>query len=1509
MRRVVSNVIRARTIVAGAIVASLISTTAFAIVAAEGMGTIEVDVVFYSPRDAEPARILGQLMTLAESGGAGYGGSYDPAGYGQQLINWVQNGYGYAVFDAGAMTERGARLTFTDVPVGSYRVMVWYDLNGNGRHDDGLEPVGFAETDALPNGEATVLVLDLGDTVYARAVVIEDAADATGFVLNTAGDPINGAMVTATQVAEGVTFSQSAMTDAFGFYSFDDNNVPPNGLPTGLWYDLEYSFVATLGELTSATETIAVGRASENVIPTLTLGTLPPTATFEFTAPFTAEPINNDADPLYDGVNVSVAYTVTGGSVFAILRASAAYDAGGFHSALSGQQLMPATYSGSGTLNFTIPGAPIRVQGIDPTAIIVGAFDYATDEILDGEIMLADLGQATDYQAPALTITEADAFPVDSDGDSKYDQVSVGVTSQAIEEIAAYFEAELQDGSNVNIVGSLTRTSTETLGVGTHGKTISLDASGVPVHGQPPRAFTVRAYTAGGQLLSQWSEVFEGGSIEDYSPVALSLDADDVTIIRSPESGLIETLTVRLSPSVAVAGNYRFTVSLLAEDYSFLSSVDAMVALTPTSGPVDIDFDGAEMSLILPGQSWTIARAYVSAMTEDYGYLAFVDKQITPGIAKTDLVRALLAFDLPEADSIDVEVLCGVTRIRCNATDAARTGLDADGWRELAIRMNVNVNQNGQYALSGYANSESSFPLASQWRSHEGFNGGLTYPVELVFPGRDIRRMGVEFGAGAVREIDVQALGEYYQLIDRLEQPVNIPATDFIDESLTISFGGASVTTGQDLRMPVTLNGPAFAGRHLYGYASLYTDDYYWVTYEFLDFVMPSGSHTVNVDFDGEHIRQFLDRMDRTSSSFRVAVSIMDASTWSGLAYRESDAFGPFPVSSFPAPRISIGAPGVTAVDTTDPANGLYDFLRLNVPLSVRPGITETIYTGFSVYGPNWEWIGGRWDSSPVDSSMVQVPTELTELRGRTISSAGVNGPYRVYFYAYDSSFNFLGYREVTSASYLASEFESGGIRIRDPPVADSPTPATAPYDGISVSVNIAVSPGAAGTLAGYVALYTQDWGWIGYQYRDSIPVDESTTQIDFTIPNQYIRQSGVNGVPKYYLYLWDTNGFNTIGYKYGDLTRAYNFQDFAITGLEFLPTSTWTDAATSDDLRITGRANVGTTGDYYFYAYVYGTDWSWVTFLSETKTFSTTGEQTFTIDIPAIDLQTSSATRYNVYVYAWKADYSSFAYTPSPYVTADYPPSTWTGVRPAEITSVAFGTIPAAPISEVPGSVGWRVNQPGRYTLSASLVANGVVVDSFDTVRTFTDSETGDQTQALAFVGTRIRDNWPEGFSGQIQIVATLYRGANSRAQILQESTAIDLGPYSRDSFPAPLRALTLGTASFAGAQTDEDTQFDVLRATIPVEIATAGSFRVDVELFGPSGRRYITGAEATATLAVGSQTVTVDLSGADIRSAARDGQYRVRITAFATDGDGALVRVDRASATTPSFTANEFN
>lgn len=1530
-------------ILATTIVGLLIGSTFVSIAAANGMATITVDVEFRSTRPLDANSIKGRLLAPEESGGYGYGG-YTPAGYGYTFINWLQNGYGYASFDTGHFTESGATLKFDDIPVGTYRVQVWYELNGNGMPDEGIEPIAFAETGDALDGTGTLITVELGDNEHAYAVLAEASASFTGSVLDQFNSPVSGADVAV--MLHGSQTVVSVSTDANGAYTLT--------LPTGLWYDLTYSIQASYNGVMDIKPAASLGRNGTALSPfQLYLPTQAPS--FSFRAGWNAEPIDSDNDGLYDLVRVNATIS-TDAPVDAVLIAS-----------VSGASTPPSygyipdayayhehnIYDEGSEVVWEISGEPIRAAGLDPVRVDI--FAYAHNPSLPGGADYAhplgsdtkqftNLGQAAQYTLPGLLLGTPTAMPIDTDepANGLYDYVEVSLPYTVSRPTEAQFFVSLY-GENwqyipyaSDFIELTTYAQNDTL-------TFTIPGDRISAANISPVGVSIVAVRADFSPIASVNILFQGGEASQYEGPAVQILPQNIVPepIMSAATGKIEKLNVTVTPTINTAGEYRFSVTLMTSDYVYVAwemvpghgeSPSTMVSGSSFS----VSFDGAELNRTMPGFDWNITRIQVAAYAPDYAFLALGElSPISPGWRASDFVAPVLPIVLPDAESVMIEITCGRDKLPCTAQ---RPESDAAGWTQLNVRLPVTVNTAGSYAFNSRVETNAGASLADFFQQHLPLETSLpseTHPqgLELTFRGSDIARNGGQLGDPA--RVDIDALSEFYELITSTSKTLTgVTAADFESLGVQMSLGAPTPTSAKDLRVPVTLTHTGRQGTsyHLQLVLSNATD-YWFITYNSTSVTLGAdNAMTVNVDLDGRQIYSFLNNQGLASTRFRLAAYLAEIDTWEMLLHAETGPTDVFYKTQFPTPAVEIGSP-LTSVarDTDTPADGLYDDLRVTVPLNVAAGTDSEYFVSAVVFGPGYQYVTGNWTNFRVTGATTQVPVEITTFPGRHFSSRDVNGPYTTYVALFDSSWNFVGYREVTSPTYLASQFESGGVRIGT--VADAASGTNPPgYDGIRLTPQLSVNGDAAGTYGAVTVLYTADWNFVGYEERE-VALDETTTAGEFLIPADQIRLSGVNGVVRYYMYYYDLDSLQTVASKYGILSSSYNAANFRVSGFEYNTpgvsgnVGAYVDAQADQNttLRITANVNVGTPGTYRANSNLYTSDGRWISHVSRNVTFATAGAGTIAFDFDAVDIIASGSTGpFQAYFTAYDSDWMFVSATRDAFVTAQYPLTSWALAPPIDLRgplAAETNTTSSGKVASISQQVTFDVNDAGTYTISAALIAtdpvNGtkVQVAGAERSQTFTAQETGaGKTVTLTFRAEDIRPKLPAGFDGAFTVEVKAFRSASGRAQLVDSETVQTTNTYQLSSFVPPNPSATIQSITWTTIDSNGDGRFEELRVTLNLNVTTSGTFRARGTLEGPSDYPlFIQIAEVTVSLLPGTQSLDLTFTGSRINAAGINGVYRIGwLSLIAESGERGIwnnVATANNIGAPNSYTASNFN
>ena len=133
----------------------------------------------------------------------------------------------------------------------------------------------------------------------------------------------------------------------------------------------------------------------------------------------------------------------------------------------------------------------------------------------------------------------------------------------------------------------------------------------------------------------------------------------------------------------------------------------------------------------------------------------------------------------------------------------------------------------------------------------------------------------------------------------------------------------------------------------------------------------------------------------------------------------------------------------------------------------------------------------------------------------------------------------------------------------------------------------------------------------------------------------------------------------------------------------------------------------------------------------------------------------------------------------------------------------------------------------------------------------------------------------------------------------------------YLSTQFASPrLLARFSGTASVEAVDNDQNGLFDVLKVTVPVEVASAGSYQLAGAVY--AGGRFVTWSGGQLELGTGQGKVSMKFRGQDIGQSGFDGPYTIVLFLGGKAGDGsgigAYLPPDRLEVQTKELRAVEF-
>ena len=182
---------------------------------------------------------------------------------------------------------------------------------------------------------------------------------------------------------------------------------------------------------------------------------------------------------------------------------------------------------------------------------------------------------------------------------------------------------------------------------------------------------------------------------------------------------------------------------------------------------------------------------------------------------------------------------------------------------------------------------------------------------------------------------------------------------------------------------------------------------------------------------------------------------------------------------------------------------------------------------------------------------------------------------------------------------------------------------------------------------------------------------------------------------------------------------------------------------------------------------------------------------------------------------------------------------------------------------------IGVSVTVAGKYNIAAGLQdGNGNTL----LASSYTDLGMGDQLVLLNFDGLTIHQNRVDGPYNVIDLI--LYDENGGMHDCM--SNAHITSPYKYTEFEKPIVEFT-NTYSDYGVDTDGDGLYDCLAVEVGLDVAVSGNYFVEGGLYGSQGKA-IEIASTSASLDVGSQSITLNFRGLLINQHQVDGPYYLR-------------------------------
>ena len=580
-------------------------------------------------------------------------------------------------------------------------------------------------------------------------------------------------------------------------------------------------------------------------------------------------------------------------------------------------------------------------------------------------------------------------------------------------------------------------------------------------------------------------------------------------------------------------------------------------------------------------------------------------------------------------------------------------------------------------------------------------------------------------------------------------------------------------------------------------------------------------------------------------------------------------------------------APPYTDYGIDTDLDTFYDQLAVEVPVEVffEDDYTIEVY----LYDSGWDDIGWFSDTTTLSEGG---HTFVAEFDGSAIYDNGVDGPFNVEIYLYSDYFGFVDYDSYLTSGYTCDEFEQPPIGLW-PPYSDFAIDSDGDllYDLLVVEVQVYVD--VAGNYILYANLYDSGWSYVTWTMNEThFEVGLHTVLLEFD--GTAIRGQGVSDSFNVQLDAYDENWtyYDSDGY----VTAYYAAEDFEAAVLLDPPHSDHgedsNDNLLYDWLVVEVVLDVEISGLYYVYGSLYE-----VMYLDDDDATVTLDAGTNVVELQ-FDGRTISDEMvdgpYTVYLTVNDASWATVA--TGEHVTHSY---AW---EEFERDGASF----APPYSDYAVDVNSDmlydylvvevyvdVVIAGEYELDAYLFT-----PSWDNVANediYVEFATGTNTFEVYFPGVLV---WESAASGAFEVGFDLYDPTGTYLDTDWYTTA----SYAWDDFSPPSGELWPPHSDY-GMDTDGDMLFNYLVVEVSVDVAIAGYFEVEGELYDTWGF-WVASSSNWTYLETDIQTVDLYFAGWNMRASGEDGPYDVWLGLY----DFAGVEVDSGWHTTDYYAWDEF-
>ncbi|MEW6618112.1 MAG: gliding motility-associated C-terminal domain-containing protein [bacterium] len=951
---------------------------------------------------------------------------------------------------------------------------------------------------------------------------------------------------------------------------------------------------------------------------------------------------------------------------------------------------------------------------------------------------------------------------------------------------------------------------------------------------------SLSGYSEAGTITAHFT-----GKLSDYG-----LDTDD------DDDEYYNYLVINVEINVSETGEFRIKGGLcdnLESDY--ISHAYTDISLSPGTYSVEVKFDGRE--IYNKGYDGPYKLYYI-VLEQGNIHLDHILHAYTTG------TYSYTQFQPPQASFTG------------SFTDY---GLDTDNdewYNYLVVNVEVNVIEAGDFRIRGNLYDNLGNNSITQVYTNISLLSG-THTVELKFDGREIYNKGYD-GPYKLRNLDLYQGNTYLDDIQDAYTTGIYSHTQFQlpDASFTGSFTDYALDTDDDeyynyLVINAEVNVIEAGDFRIRG--NLYDNSgNHSITYVHTNISLLSGTHTVELKFDGREIY---------NKGYDGPYKLCNLDLYQGNTCLDDiqDAFttGTYSYTQFQPPKVSFtGSFTDYGLDTDN--DEWYNYLVVNVEVNV-------IEAGdFRIRGNLYDNSGNHSITYGFTNISLSPGTHTIELKfdGREIYDKSYDGPYKLQnLYIRDENTG-------TQLDYISNAYTTGTYSYTQFQIPEASftgsftdycldTDDDERYNYLVINVEINVLETGEFRIDGN--LYDNLGNYISCGYTHNILLATGTHTIELKFDGREIYSKGYNGPYKLrYIKLWqDYIQLDYISNAY--TTGTYSYTQFQSPNAKF--TGSFTDYAldTDDDERynylvINAEVNVIKAGEFRIEKWLYDNSGSNSITYGFTNISLSPGTHTIELKFDGRRIYDKSYDGpyklQNLYLRdentGAQLDYISNAYTTGTYSYTQFqiPEASFTG----SFTDYGLDTDNDEWYNYLVVKVEVNVIEAGDFRIRGNLYDNSGN-HSITYVYTNISLLSGTHTVELKFDG---REIYNRGYDGPYGLRLDLWQ-SNFHLEYISGYT----GTYSYTQFQPPQASFTGSFTDYA-LDTDDDEYYNYLVINAEVNAIEAGDFRIRGNLYDNSGNHSITYVHTNISLLSGTHTVELKFDGREIYNKGYEGPYKLR-------------------------------